>query len=41
MNEVEELDINKIYQYKKENKTIQGIVEKCDNNYNLYVNFRE
>ena len=36
--EVEELDINKIYQYKKENKTIQGIVEKCDNNYNLYVN---
>lgn len=32
------LDEEKIEQYKKQKRTLQGIVEKCDEDYNLYIN---
>ncbi len=34
---VEQFDIQKIQEYKNENKTIQGIVESCDEQYNLHI----
>ncbi len=36
--EVENLDIQKIYAYKSENKIMQGIVQSCDDKYNLHIN---
>ena len=36
--ETEELNINKIHDYKENNKIVQGIVQSCDQNYNLHIN---
>ncbi len=38
-NEISILDINNINSYKKEETVLQGLVQKCDDNYNLYINF--
>ncbi len=36
--QIEKLDINKIQEYKEENKVVQGIVQSCDEKYNLHIN---
>ncbi len=36
--QVEKLDINKIQEYKEKNKVVQGIVQSCDEKYNLHIN---
>ena len=36
--EIENLDIQKIQEYKNQNKVIQGIVQSCDEKYNLHIN---
>ena len=38
-NEITKLDKNNIEEYIKTNETLQGLVEKCDENYNLSVKF--
>ena len=35
---IEKLDIEKVYEYKNENKILQGIVDSCDKDYNLHIN---
>ena len=35
--EVENLNLQKIQEYKDENKTVQGIVQSCDEQYNLHI----
>lgn len=35
--ETEELNLEKILEYKERNKTLQGIVQSCDKNYNLHI----
>lgn len=35
--QIEELDMQKIYKYQTENKTLQGIVQSCDEQYNLHI----
>ena len=35
--EVENLNLQKIQEYKQENKVIQGIVQSCDEQYNLHI----
>ena len=35
--EVENLSLQKIQEYKEENKTVQGIVQSCDEKYNLHI----
>lgn len=35
--EVEKLNLQKIQEYKEENKTVQGIVQSCDEKYNLHI----
>lgn len=36
--QIEKLDMNKIQEYKEENKVVQGIVQSCDEKYNLHIN---
>ncbi len=36
--EIENLNLQKIQEYQQENKTIQGIVQSCDEQYNLHIN---
>lgn len=36
--EAEELNINKIHDYKENNKIVQGVVQSCDKDYNLHIN---
>ncbi len=36
--DIENLSILKIEEYKNENKTMQGIVQSCDEKYNLHIN---
>ena len=38
-NEVTKLNQTNVKQYIKNNETVQGLVKKCDDNYNLYVSF--
>ena len=38
-NEISQLDESNIENYIEKNETLQGIVKKCDDNYNLYVSF--
>ena len=38
-NEVTKLNQTNVEQYIKNNETVQGLVKKCDDNYNLYVSF--
>ena len=38
-NEITKLDENNWKSYKENNKTLQGLVKKCDDNYNLYISF--
>ena len=35
--EIEKLDIQKIQEYQQENKTVQGIVQSCDEKYDLHI----
>lgn len=35
--ELENLNLQKIQKYQKENKTMQGIVQSCDESYNLHI----
>ena len=35
--DVEKLSLQKIQEYKDENKTVQGIVQSCDEQYNLHI----
>ena len=35
--EVENLNLQKIQEYKQENKVIQGIVQSCDEQYKLHI----
>ena len=35
--QIEKLDMNKIQEYKEENKIMQGIVQSCDEKYNLHI----
>ena len=35
--EVENLNLQKIQEYKEENKIVQGIVQSCDEKYNLHI----
>lgn len=34
---IENLNLQKIQEYKEENRTLQGIVQSCDENYNLHI----
>ena len=36
--EIENLNLQKIQEYQQENRTIQGIVQSCDEQYNLHIN---
>ena len=36
--QVDELDMQKIHEYKNQNKIMQGIVQSCDDKYNLHIN---
>ena len=38
-NEITKLDENNWKSYKENNKTLQGLVKRCDDNYNLYISF--
>ena len=38
-NEITKVDLENINNYIEENKTLQGLVKECDNNYNLYISF--
>ena len=38
-NEVTKLNQTNVEQYIKNNETVQGLVKKCDDNFNLYVSF--
>ena len=38
-NEITPLDQNNINNYMQTNETLQGLVKKCDDNYNLYIQF--
>ena len=38
-NEITKVDKSNIYTYMEDNKTLQGLVKKCDDNYNLYIGF--
>ena len=38
-NEVTKLNQTNVKQYIKNNETVQGLVKKCDDNFNLYVSF--
>ena len=38
-NEITRLDVNNWKSYKENNKTLQGLVKRCDDNYNLYISF--
>ena len=35
--EIEKLNLQKIREYKEENRIVQGIVESCDEQYNLHI----
>ena len=38
-NEITKVDKNNIQEYIESKKTLQGLVRKCDESYNLYINF--
>ena len=38
-NEITKVDKNNVKDYIENKKTLQGLVNKCDDNYNLYINF--
>lgn len=40
-NEITKVNKNNIYKYIEGQETLQGLVKKCDNNYNLYVSFED
>ena len=37
--EITKVDKNNIQEYIESKKTLQGLVRKCDESYNLYINF--
>ena len=38
-NEITKLNLNNWKNYKNNQEILQGLVTKCDNDYNLYINF--
>ena len=39
-NEITKVDKSNLKTYMESNETLQGLVKNCDDNYNLYVNFK-